>query len=273
MTKMRAMPSSTGLSQSVHYELRGSPEGPPLVILRGLARGLRHWPETFLAELEPHFCLVLVDNRGVGKSEVVKTPYSTKDMADDVVRVLDHAEIERAHLFGMSLGGMIAQWAAIRFPRRIDRLVLGCTTPGGRTSERARLSVFVSLARARFADEHARAEMEAKYLLSDAFRLRHGEVIARWAELAREEPVARVTAVLQLLAAARHRALDDLHRISAPTLVLSAREDAMVPPSNSRVLARRIQKAELHWLPGSAHDFATELPSKTAGLLREFCAR
>jgi len=265
------MPLTSGPCPRIYYELRGTPEAPPLVVLRGLARGLKHWPETFLEALEGHFRLVLIDNRGVGESEVVATPYSTRDMATDVVRVLDHARIARAHLFGMSLGGMISQWVAITSPSRVDRLVLGCTTPGGKTSERARLSVFVSLARARFADERARAEVEARYLLSDAFRARNAQVIDRWATLAREEPVARATAVFQLLAAARHHALDELHRIAAPTLILSAGEDAMVPPANSRMLARRIKGAELHWLPGSAHDFATELPDRTAELVRGFC--
>lgn len=268
---MRAMPLTSGPSPRIHYELRGTPEAPPLVVLRGLARGLKHWPETFLEALDDHFRVVLIDNRGVGKSEVVNAPYSTQEMATDVVRVLDEAQIPRAHLFGMSLGGMIAQWVAIGSPDRVDRLVLGCTTPGGKTSERARLSVFVSLARARFADERARAEVEARYLLSDDFRAQNAQVIDRWAALARDEPVARATAVFQLLAAARHRSLDELHRIASPTLILSAGEDAMVPPGNSRLLARRIRGSELHWLPGSAHDFATELPHRTADLVRSFC--
>ncbi|MEM1032803.1 MAG: alpha/beta fold hydrolase [Myxococcota bacterium] len=265
------MPTVSGPPAGIHYEVTGPVSAPPLVALRGLARSLRHWPDAFLDAVQREMRLILIDNRGVGRSEPVATPYTTEDMAGDVVRVLDHAGIDRVHLFGMSLGGMIGQWVAIRHPDRVRRLVLGCTSPGGPASERAQLSVFVSLARARFADETTRAEVEARYLLGDPQLPHHRAIIDRWAELAREAPVPRATAMLQLLAAARHRALDELGAVRARTLLLSSEIDAMVPPANSRLLARRIRHAELQWLPGAAHDFVSVVPDETARLVLDFC--
>src|SRR5690606_17482911 len=98
------MPSTDGPSPRIHYEVRGRDDAPALVMLRGLGRSRRHW-EGVSELLEPDFRLLLVDNRGVGKSDVVRAPYTTIEMAGDVLRVLDHAGVPRAHVFGMSLGG------------------------------------------------------------------------------------------------------------------------------------------------------------------------
>jgi 3-oxoadipate enol-lactonase len=263
------MPTTDGPSPRIHYEIRGREDAPILVMLRGLGRSRRHWGGVSeLLELD--FRLLLVDNRGVGKSDVVRAPYTTAEMAADVVRVLDHAEVPRAHVFGMSLGGMIAQELAIEHPGRVDRLVLGCTTPGGKEALRGRLTVFVSLASARLGDAAASVAMEARFLLSGGFRERRPEVLDQWVAIAAEEPVARATMALQLLAAARHDASQRLHRITAPTLIVSSDRDDLIPPENSRLLARAVAGAEIAWVAGAAHDFATERPDETARLLRRF---
>jgi pimeloyl-ACP methyl ester carboxylesterase len=238
-------------------------------MIRGLGRGLVHWGEV-AGELEQSFRLVLLDNRGIGKSEGVRRPFSVGAMADDVARVLDATGIARAHVFGMSLGGMIAQRLAIDHRPRVDRLVLGCTTPGGPEAARPRLATFTELASARLTSPDAAINAEAKLLLSDAFRRARPDVIAGWVELAEAEPVPKHVLLQQLSAAMRHRSDRDLHRITAPTLIVSADHDELVPPDNSRLLARRIRGAEIAWLPGARHDFATERPRELATILTSF---
>src|SRR5213075_783205 len=97
--------------------------------------------------------LLVIDNRGVGKSDATWPPYSTARLADDVAAVMDHAGVARAHVFGMSLGGMIAQQLALRHPQRIDRLILGCTTPGGRSAHPTPVRSQRALVRAAFGDD------------------------------------------------------------------------------------------------------------------------
>jgi len=262
------VPATAGTPR-IHYQLHGVVGAPGLVMLRGLGRGLLHWGPV-VAALERHFQLILIDNRGVGRSQEAGRPYGVADMAQDVVRVLDHAGIERAHLFGMSLGGMIAQRFAIDHPARVDRLALGCTTPGGRKARRPPLAAFFEMARARLGGlEHA-IEVESRFLLSGDFRRRNPHIVREWVEIATRYPVSPRSMLGQLRAAAGHSAFGELHRIEAPTLIVSSDVDPLIPPENSRLLARRIPRSEIAWIKGALHDFATENPGQTAHILTTF---
>lgn len=263
------MPLTSGSEARIYYEVRGRRESPPLVLLRGLGRSLAHWVGVH-DELEDRFRVVLIDNRGVGKSRAPLLPFTTANMATDVARVLDHAGIARAHLFGTSLGGMVAQRVAIDHPQRVDRLILGCTTAGGKEAPRARWSTIGRLLRARIISPEAAMRAQVEVLLSRAFATAHPEVLSRWVELDKELPVPRRVLAYQVAAALSHHTAEELHRITAPTLILSADVDELVPPANSRLLARRIRGAELAWLEGAAHDFPTERPRETARMITEF---
>jgi len=115
---------------SVHiaWERRGS--GFPLVLVHGLGYARWGW-EPVADRLAEQFEVILLDNRGIGESDAPPGPYTAAEMAADTLRVMDEASIERAHLVGTSLGGMIAQELALAAPERVDKLVLVSTTPGG----------------------------------------------------------------------------------------------------------------------------------------------
>ncbi len=253
----------------IHYQLRGRQDAPVLILLRGLGRSLVYWDESLLEQLEPHFLLLLIDNRGVGGSGAARYPFTIAAMSDDVARVLDHAAFSRAHLFGMSLGGMIAQRFAIDHGGRLDRLVLGCTTPGGK-SPRPSLKLLGPTLKARLAGPGAVSRFEAEQTLSAKFVRQHPEVVEHWRSLAQRHPLPRSTMPFQLMAAWHHDTSEELDRITAPTLVLSSLSDILIPPENSHLLARGILGAELMWLDGAGHDFATERPEQTARLLLDF---
>ncbi|MDP8931825.1 MAG: alpha/beta hydrolase, partial [Actinomycetota bacterium] len=117
----------------VAFELRdeAAPEDAPwLVLVHGLGYGRWGWGP-IVEPLAHRFRLVLIDNRGIGASDVPEGPYSAADMAADVVAVLDEAAVDRAHVLATSLGGMIAQELVSRHPQRVERLVLVASTPGG----------------------------------------------------------------------------------------------------------------------------------------------
>lgn len=256
----------------VYYEPRGDPAAPALVLCRGLARSGRYWGE-LLDLLAPHFRLLVPDNRGVGLSDAPPPPYTTADMADDLAGVLDDAGVARAHVFGMSLGGMVAQRFALRHPARLSKLVLGCTSPGGPRAARYPVGAVGRLLLAGLLPPEAGTRAVAPYLLSAGALAERPEIAERWASLAVAEPPPLRGLVGQVAAAFRHDAWAELPRVSAPTLVLTGDADRLCPPRNSRLLAERLPRSELLTLPGAGHDFTADRPSKAAHELCRFLLR
>lgn len=113
----------------LYYEAFGS--GRPLLMIMGLGLSSRDWGTQLPASLAKHYRVILFDNRGVGLSSLGSRPLTIEQMAEDTVGRLDALEIPKAHLFGVSLGGMIAQRFACRHGERLDKLVLGCSMAGG----------------------------------------------------------------------------------------------------------------------------------------------
>ncbi len=256
-------------ARGLHFRYRVTGDGPPLLLIRGLTRCMDFWLH-FEPLLRPHFTVICMDNRGVGGSDKPLPPYSTAMMGDDcaaVVRALGFAQVD---VFGVSLGGMIAQKLALRHPGLVRRLALGCTTPGGRHGRRPPRRALARLATLPFRDVEEANRRSAELVLSDGFRRRHPELLDRWLELLRRWPVRRHAFLGQLAAAMAHGAGDDLPRLHVPTLILSGDSDRLLPPVNSERLADLIPDARLVWLPGAGHEFQTEQPEETVGLLREF---
>lgn len=253
----------------IHYQVEGAENAPALLLLRGLGRSSRYW----LGVREPlaeRFRLIVPDNRGVGKSDAPRPPYTTAKMARDAVRVLDHAGVPRAHVVGISLGGMIAQRLAIDHPGRVDRLVLGCTSAGGRLGPRVGARAVLALLRAATLPPVRATRWMAPLLLSPAFLERHPDVVDRWAEIARTEPVPRAGFAGQIAAAVLHDASRELDRIRARTLVVTGDADRMIPPDQSRRLHAAIPESRLELLGGVGHDFPTEASIETVRLLVGF---
>jgi pimeloyl-ACP methyl ester carboxylesterase len=254
----------------IHYETSGTPTAPPLLLLRGLARSGRFWLDDLRRALKPHFHLVIPDNRGIGRSHAPLPPYTTRVMAADAAAVLEHAGIRSAHVFGVSLGGMIAQRLAIDHPRRVDRLVLGCTAAGGRFGAPAPLDATLALARGATMPLAEAMRLTAPWVCSGPFLDRRPDVIDTWVRLATAEPARRRGLIGQALAGLLHDASRELDRIRVPTLVLTGDADRLIPARHSRVLAAAIPDARLHVFPGAGHDFPTEVPDETAAQLRAF---
>lgn len=254
------------------YELHGDPAAPPLVMIRGLARTRLHWG-SIVDEVARDFRVLLFDNRGVGKSDAPLPPYTTAAMADDTAAVMDAAGFDEANVFGISLGGMIAQQVALRHGARVRRLALGCTRPGGRASHGLTPKAVRELvAPMRKSPEQAIRETAA-LILSRRFLAENASVVEQWVEIARREPPKRHGVIGQLLAGALHDASGKLDRITAETLVVTGDVDRLIDPRNSELIAKRIPRATLRTLSGAGHDFPTEQPRETAALLREFFLR
>jgi pimeloyl-ACP methyl ester carboxylesterase len=248
------------------YDLCGDdPSLPCLLLIRGFGRSSRYWGP-LLPRLEPYLRLLLVDNRGAGRSGATRPPYTTRQLADDLAAVLDAAAIARAHVFGMSLGGMIAQELALAHPERVDRLVLGCTTPGGPRARRTPPRAQLAMLRAAL----GRPDALFALLLSHSTRRAHPDLLDRWRVLDRTERLPLRGVLGQAAAALRHDALARLSALRHPTLVLTGDDDEVVPPHNSRLLAGAIPGATLAILAGARHDFPADRPVETAHHLLRF---
>jgi pimeloyl-ACP methyl ester carboxylesterase len=239
------------------YESTG--EGPAVLLISGQAMTLASWWRT-VPVLAQRFRVLTFDNRDMGRSGHSMLPYTVGQMADDAIAVLNAAGEDRAHIYGISLGGMVAQEVVLRYPRRVGALVLGGTTAGGPGTILARpepLSFFVR------AGSMAPEEAEwaaAPYNYSERTRRLHGEWIAEDIAHRLGHPTDALAYMHQVAAASAHNSMGRLCNITAPTLVVHGADDAVIPASNGRLLAQAIPGAHLQVWPDAGHLYTTDEP-------------
>jgi 3-oxoadipate enol-lactonase len=242
---------------SLHWESTGS--GPPLLLIMGLGLSGGAWWRS-VPTLAKRFRVITYDNRGTGRSTALTYPYTTEAMADDALAVLDSAGVERAHVYGMSLGGMVAQQLVLRHPKRVRTLVLGATQAGGRRAVAAEPEVMSFFQRRSElpADESAWASVPYNY--SRKARDRHAGRIAE--DIARRlaHPFDEHAYRAQMCAATLHNCYGRLARFEQPTLVVHGTADRVIPFQNAEMMASRIPAARLHPLPDCGHLYPTEFP-------------
>jgi pimeloyl-ACP methyl ester carboxylesterase len=214
--------------------------------------------------------VITFDNRGVGRSRARVPSYTTEAMADDAVSVLEAAGIERAHVYGFSLGGMVAQQVALRHPVRVRSLVLGATHAGGPRAVRPDAEVIEFFRRrpSMPAGEAATASVPFNY--GPRCLREHPDRVAEDIRRRLAQPFPRRAYRAQMWAAALHNTYRRLERIEAPTLVLHGRHDRMIPAANARILAERIPRAKLRILQDAGHLYSTEQPEVDEDIARFF---
>jgi 3-oxoadipate enol-lactonase len=255
----------------LHYEIRG--QGEPLALIFGYAGSSRGWGEPFLKLLEARFKTIVIDNRGTGQSDKPEQPFSLADMAADAASVLDHAKIDRAHVMGISMGGMIAQEFALHHPARLRGLVLGCTMCGvahsvmGDPETLAALQVNPAEPLAPQV-ERLLAACCAKPFVASA----GGQAVLkeRVAEVMNYPMTPIHTYQLHWKAIEGFDVFDQLPQIKSPTLVITGTSDLLVPDANSDIIKERIPGARIHKLPGAGHVFFWEVPGDTAAAVTKF---
>jgi pimeloyl-ACP methyl ester carboxylesterase len=235
-------------------------EGQPLLLIQGLGYARWGW-EPVVEPLARSFDVIVYDNRGIGESDAPPGPYTAFALAGDALQVLDEAGVERAHVVGTSLGGMVAQELALAAPARVDKLVLASTTPGGEGAfpmPEQTVRLMTSGATLRQFVENALAP-GADAAIAERI-LEHREATA--------QPFDAWSA--QAAAGAAFDALDRVERIAAPTLILTGTEDAVVDPRNSTLLAERIPDARVELFEGGGHLFFWEQPERFVEVVTEF---
>ena len=222
------------------------------------------------ALLEERFRVIRFDNRGIGESDVPDGPYTAAGMAVDALQVLDEAGVERAHVLGTSLGGMVAQELALAAPERVKRLVLACTTAGGPSAfplPQRTIELFTLFPTLPF-EEGLR--LMVRNALADATADSRPDLVDEiYAyRLANQPPLPGWQA--QAAAGAAFDGSARLGEIRMPTLVLHGTADNVVDHRNAEILAREIPDARLEWFEGCGHLFFWEEPERFVSVVTEF---
>ena len=254
---------------TLDYELRGN--GPPLLMINGFRRSRVVWLEGLLAPLARHFTLILTDNRGTGLSDKPQDGYSIETFADDCAEVIRAAGFPRVHVFGVSMGGMIAQRVATRHAGSVHGLALGCTNCGrGSVPSEQRIGELLRLVPTATMDarEVARRQEEAYYM--PGFRQRERALIEGLFDTVNQNPTPLHAVRGHLKAIDSFDACGDLTKIGAPTLVITGEGDPLIPAENSRRIAKQIPGAKLTILNDASHFFWIEKPQETADALTGF---
>jgi 3-oxoadipate enol-lactonase len=249
------------------YEIRGT--GAPIVMIHG-AQGDQSMFNGLAAAYARNFRVLTFDQRGSGLSEKPDMEYGIAMLADDTAALMDYTGFSPAHVIGVSMGGTIAQELALRHPRAVKSLVLGCTTAGGPHAIRIggeALSAAYST-KPMTAEERGRALAEAVF--TRGYIERHPDLIPTMIEARRQRPIDPVALEHRMRAVLKHDAYDRLPQIKCPTLVITGRDDLLISWENSRILAERVPGAELVILEPAGHCFWLEQPEQAGAAISRF---
>jgi 3-oxoadipate enol-lactonase len=249
---MIAMPFISVRDIQIYYEIHG--KGPPLLSISGTGGDLRCSPSIFETPLAQHFKILAYDQRGLGQTSRPDIPYSMADYADDADGLLRVVGWNRCSVIGVSFGGMVSQEFALRYPHRVERLVLACTSSGGvggasyplhelahlSLEERARRMVILSDTRL---DAEWQGENPTQFqeLMEQALE---GLLVGS------DEPGRQVGLYRQLEARASHDAYDRLINLRLPVYICGGRYDGIAMPANLEAMQKQIPGARLELFEG-----------------------
>jgi len=257
----------------LRYEIRGN--GEPVALIMGFSGSGRAWGEPFLKPMEARFKLFVIDNRGTGESDKPDAEFTLGDMAADIAAVLDHAKIPRAHIFGISMGGMIAQEFALKYPARTRGLVLGCTNCGASHSIAADPAAIANLMPVPGMDPLEQAQRAFSVACGKAFlnsAAGQATLSQAIAEMANYPVTPMHTFMRQGQAIGGFDSFARLGQIKSPTLIIHGDDDAIVPHANAEIIHGAIAGSKKHTLKAAGHMFFWEAPEETARVAGDFLA-
>ncbi len=257
------MPFVENLGARIHWDEEG--RGAPLLLIMGLGWPSQAWYRS-RPMLSENYRTIALDNRGVGRSEAPPGPYSIAQMAADAAAVLNAARVNTTHIFGVSMGGMIAQEFALQYPKKVRSLILGCTAAGGPQVVRPEPEALQVLA-TRGQDPEQFAKAISPFIYDSgtpAERIEEDTAVRRKWYPSAEAHFAQVQAIMAWEAYSR------LGQIAAPTLVIHGENDRLVPPENAKRIAARIPGAKLAMIPRASHIFITDQTEAAHKAILEF---
>lgn len=259
------MPYASANGVNIYYEVHG--DGYPVVMIGGLGSQIESWA-TQVPIYSKHFKVVVFDNRGAGRSEKPEPGYTTEDMADDASVLMDVLGIGSAHIVGKSMGGMIGQWLAIKYPQKVRKLVMGCSS----ASRDEVGNLILRTGR----DIASKVGMKAVWIMALYLGYTREYIEKNIGSLGgvidtiSENPDALRGYIGQSYAVEGHDTTRLLHGIKAPTLVMMGEDDMTTSPRKTRELASLIQGSTLKAFQRVGHGFWRERQEEADRLVLDF---
>jgi pimeloyl-ACP methyl ester carboxylesterase len=247
-----------------YYELIG--DGPPLLLIPGLGCSCRVW-DPAVDVLSKRFTVILIDNRGMGCSQAKRPTSTLHDYSADIVELLDHLQLDKVCVLGISLGGIIAQRFTLDHPGRVERLVLISCSDHFSPYLRHMMTMLGQILR-RFSWEMFVRTVELLGT-SPAYFDAHAPEVEQMIQCKIKAQVSRRDVGRQLLSLS-HTPIDVRERISVPTLVVAGAHDALIPPMYARQMADRIEGSEFLLIEGAGHNPVNEAPDATMTAIVSF---
>jgi 3-oxoadipate enol-lactonase len=254
----------------IHYEVTGRPGATPILMIQGLGASKNAWNLQRIA-MATRFRSISLDNRGAGRSDKPTQPFTLEQMADDAIAVLDAAGIETAHVVGASMGGVISQIIAVKYPHRVRSLTLVCTACRNHPWRQELLQSW-----AHTAEEKGMIEVgkeAAQWVMSPRSFRRLVPAFTWMGPLAALRPRHSFVSQIQAILDTREDLVDELSSITAPTMVIVGNQDILTPRGDSEEIAERIPNAELVVISGAAHGLMMEHSTTFNKILIEFLQR
>ena len=254
----------------IHYEVTGRIGKTPVLMIQGLGASKNAWNLQRIA-MATRFRIISFDNRGAGRSDKPTEPFTLEQMADDALAVLDAAGIETAHVVGASMGGVISQIVAVKYPHRVRSLTLVCTACRNHPWRQELLQSW-----AKTAEEKGMIEVgkeAAQWVMSPRSFRRLVPAFTWMGPLAALRPRHSFVSQIDAILNTREDLVDQLSTITAPTMVIVGNQDILTPRGDSEEIAERIPNAELVVISGAAHGLMMEHSSTFNKILIEFLQR
>ncbi|MFQ5455696.1 MAG: alpha/beta fold hydrolase [Nitrospirota bacterium] len=244
---------------SMYYEVYG--DGEPLLLINGLGLDSSFWMPQ-VSVFSQKYRVIVFDNRGVGQTDAPEVSYTTDMMADDTIMLLDHLSIARTNILGFSMGGLIAQKIAIKYPERVNSMILASTAAELSPKAKQIISVWRRMLQEKINPE-TYLRQQFLWVFTDRF-LANDEQVSSLVDIFLRHPFAQTLHGFsgQANACLEHNTSNQLQQINIPTLILVGSEDIFIPVHLSKELANGIKNAELIILKDGGHGFCSELAEK-----------
>ena len=254
----------------IHYEVTGKSGATPVLMIQGLGASKNAWNLQRIA-MATRFRIISFDNRGAGRSDKPTEPFTLEQMADDALAVLDAAGIETAHVVGASMGGVISQIVAVKYPHRVRSLTLVCTACRNHPWRQELLQSWAKTAADKGMIEVGKEA--AQWVMSPRSFRRLVPAFTWMGPLAALRPRHSFVSQIDAILNTREDLVDQLSTITAPTMVIVGNQDILTPRGDSEEIAERIPNAELVVISGAAHGLMMEHSSTFNRILIEFLQR